>query len=278
MTPGADGRDLAADRARAVAFLRDRARAEASRVVPLPFGFAALDEELPDVWDLNSLWVEHGEDLGGEELAAAADRVLGGAGLAHRQAVVLEDRAGSRLARQLEALAWEPVRHVLMAHRGDARPPGADAPEIAQEEMDELRESFLREDASEALPDDLVRQLVASARRGARRSYAVKVGGTPVSGCDLFEGDGVAQIESVVTLPGYRGRGLASAVVLAALAAARERGARLVFLQAIEEQRPAQLYARLGFERIGRVWLLRRATSAISRPRTRPDRASARPS
>ncbi len=60
-----------------------------------------------------------------------------------------------------------------------------------------------------------------------------------------------AQVEDVGTLPEHRGRGYASAVVLAAIAAAREHGADFVFLVADKEDWPKELYRRLGFDELG---------------------------
>jgi predicted GNAT family acetyltransferase len=61
----------------------------------------------------------------------------------------------------------------------------------------------------------------------------------------------VAQIEDVATLPAFRNRGLARAVVLEAAALARASGAELVFLVADENDWPKDLYGRLGFDQIG---------------------------
>ena len=67
-------------------------------------------------------------------------------------------------------------------------------------------------------------------------------------------GVSTAQIEDVGTLGGYRGRGLARAVVLRALAEAGAAGCDLVFLEADEDDWPKELYRRLGFEPIGRIF------------------------
>jgi GNAT superfamily N-acetyltransferase len=56
-----------------------------------------------------------------------------------------------------------------------------------------------------------------------------------------------AQIEAVETLEEHRGRGLATAFVLAAARAAQEAGATWIFLWADAEDWPRQWYRRLGF-------------------------------
>jgi len=83
------------------------------------------------------------------------------------------------------------------------------------------------------------------------RFFAVKVDGEVVSYTDLYQDGPEAQVEDVGTLHEYRGRGYATAVVLAAIHAARERGAEFVFLVADYEDWPKELYRRLGFDELG---------------------------
>ncbi|MET8957693.1 GNAT family N-acetyltransferase [Streptomyces sp. NPDC004129] len=61
---------------------------------------------------------------------------------------------------------------------------------------------------------------------------------------------GVSEIVGVGTLPAARRRGLALAVTAALVADARSRGAETVFLSAGDDD-VAQIYARLGFRKIG---------------------------
>jgi ribosomal protein S18 acetylase RimI-like enzyme len=78
-----------------------------------------------------------------------------------------------------------------------------------------------------------------------------------VSYCEVYRIDDVAQIESVATVPEHRRRGHARAVVSRALELSADR--RLVFLGMDPEDWPQQLYARLGFDDIGRVARYRKA-------------------
>jgi ribosomal protein S18 acetylase RimI-like enzyme len=83
------------------------------------------------------------------------------------------------------------------------------------------------------------------------RFFATVVDDEVVSYADLYQEGPEAQVEDVGTLPEHRGRGYATAVVLAAIAAARERGAEFVFLVADKEDWPKELYRRLGFDELG---------------------------
>ena len=58
---------------------------------------------------------------------------------------------------------------------------------------------------------------------------------------------------------------MARAVVLRAIDAAREAGARNVFIVADEDDWPQRLYERLGFDRIGRTWqFIREPKASVS--------------
>jgi RimJ/RimL family protein N-acetyltransferase len=60
----------------------------------------------------------------------------------------------------------------------------------------------------------------------------------------------VAQIEDVNTLPRFRGRGLGRAIVQHAMEDARATN-EIVYLEALAEDWPRELYARLGFDVVG---------------------------
>jgi predicted GNAT family acetyltransferase len=65
----------------------------------------------------------------------------------------------------------------------------------------------------------------------------------------------VAQVEDVYVIPEARGRGYARALVTRAAALACEDH-DLSFIVADDNDWPKQLYAKLGFEPVGRTWLL----------------------
>jgi GNAT superfamily N-acetyltransferase len=125
--------------------------------------------------------------------------------------------------------------------------------EVGEAEIRALSEAGLRSDPAH-FSEEAIQQLTAQkgvvAAAGAR-FFAVVLDGTIAAGCDLYSDAGVAQIEAVTTLAAFRNRGLARAVVLRALAAARETGAELVFLQAEYDDWPKELYRKLGFDAMG---------------------------
>jgi ribosomal protein S18 acetylase RimI-like enzyme len=79
----------------------------------------------------------------------------------------------------------------------------------------------------------------------------VQLNGAVVSYADLYQDGADAQVEDVGTLPEQRGRGYATAVILAAIAEARRAGAEFIFLVADMDDWPKELYRRLGFDELG---------------------------
>ena len=243
--------------------MRSLARAASPSVRDVEDGFAVLNDALPAVWHLNFVWIDVVPvTLTAPAVEKLADALLGGAGLAHREVLVADESGGEHLAPELEELGWSPIRRVLMAH--NRRSDRTAERGLAGEADDETRRTFslasLRDDEN-GYSEDTIRQLVdaGDVRRPWSRFFSATMDGEPAAGCDLYLEDGVGQIESVVTRPAFRNRGLGRGVVLTALEAAREARCELVFLEAEEDDWPKELYAKLGFDPIGRTWLFRKA-------------------
>jgi ribosomal protein S18 acetylase RimI-like enzyme len=247
----------------AFAFLDSVARARATSVVPVPGGIAVLNADFPLAHDLNRLIITAPCDPA--ELASAADDVLGGAGLAHRQIDVHDLTHQDELAAGLAAHGYTGSFDVLMADTGTSLKSAPDRPviELGVSERAAVASAEWRREQP-GWDDDTIDQLgrrVGTAAGATRATFfAIQGNGRHsqvVAHADLYERDGVAQIEEVMTDPAAQGRGLASRLVLHALHRARERGAAPVFLIANEDDWPRQLYRRLGFDEIGRILTFR---------------------
>ena len=136
-------------------------------------------------------------------------------------------------------------------------------------EMHALQLAGLRAEAPEIdARAGLVERLVATqtalrAHTPSRCFGAGDPGGALGSTCTLFldedvNGRRVATVEEVGTLPAERGRGLARAVVCAAVAHAGRWGAELIVVPADADDWPQVMYARLGFAPVGRQVALTR--------------------
>jgi ribosomal protein S18 acetylase RimI-like enzyme len=227
-----------------------------TEAVESPLGIGVLTPELPRRHDSNYLLLERAESA--DEAVGEADRILGGGGLTHRVILTFDEDLGERLAPQFKSLGWLVHRHVLMVQR---REPQKDADLAVVREVDEsaLRPGRTREIVAQKwgtpeLAKELLDAKVMLADRAETRFFGVEAGGEIVAWADLYLAQGVGQVEDVATASEHRGRGYATAVVLRAVDEARRAGVDLVFLVADDDDWPKELYARLGFDPIGRLY------------------------
>jgi ribosomal protein S18 acetylase RimI-like enzyme len=229
-----------------------------STEVESPFGVGILEPSLPLRHDSNYLLVERlplGTDAA--DLAAEADRILGGAGLKHRAVLTFDADLGTKLEPQFRELGWNIRRHIWMAQlREPARSPDlAIVQEVSEADLRKGRtEEILRYPwGSEEVAKQLMQAKTLLGTRATTRFFGVPANGEIVSWADLYLAHGVGQVEDVATKEEHRGKGYATAVVLRAADEARAAGADLIFLVADEDDWPKVLYAKLGFDTVGRL-------------------------
>jgi ribosomal protein S18 acetylase RimI-like enzyme len=229
-----------------------------SEAVVSPFGVAVLEPSLPLRHDSNYLLAERAPiGVGARELAAEADRILGGAGLAHRAVFTFDEGLGAKLEPDFRDLGWNIRRHIWMVQ---LREPEREADLSVVEEVgeSELRPGRTAEImrypwGTEAVAKQLLDAKFLIGKRAETRYFGVRSGDEIVSWADLYVAQGLGQVEDVATKEEHRGKGYASAVVLRAAAEARASGADLVFLVADADDWPKELYRRLGFDTVGRL-------------------------
>ena len=232
--------------ARAYAFLA-RGDMGGTREQETASGRAVFTDELPRRLDGNYLWVDRYAEP--EELVAEAER--------HERRLIFvpDPEIGERLAPWFERKGWRVDRHVVMVQ---LREPEREADrslvrEIGEQELRPARKRVLC--GQPWATDEVLEQIFAAKRmigeRVRARFFGAVVDGEVVSYSDLYQDGADAQVEDVGTLPGHRDRGYASAVVLAAIEAARRDGADFVFLVADANDWPKELYRRLGFDTVG---------------------------
>jgi ribosomal protein S18 acetylase RimI-like enzyme len=234
------------DLERAYAFLA-RGDMYGTRTANSSVGRAVYLDELPHRLDANYLWV--GREAEAEQIAAEARRL-------DRRMIFLPDaELGERVAPYFGDHGWIVRRVLLMAQN---REPEREADLSLVEEVDEEALRPARRSVNAGQPwgaPEVMDQLFAGksliAQQLRARFFAVTVGGEVVSYTDLYQDGGDAQVEDVGTLKEHRGRGYATAVILAAIKAARRDGAGFVFLVADYEDWPKELYRRLGFDKLG---------------------------
>ncbi len=231
---------------RAYAFL-DRADMAGERTEHSSVGTAVFDDDLPRRLDSNFLRVERETDA--ETVREEAER------LGRRMVFVPDPELGERLVPYFKERGWRINRVVVMAQLREPERTG-DLSLVTEVEEPALRAA--RHQVVTGQPwasPEIMAQLFAGkeliGRRVQARFFAIVVDGEVVSYTDLYQDGTEAQVEDVGTLHEHRGRGYASAVVLAAIAEARKHGAEFVFLVADYEDWPKELYRRLGFDELG---------------------------
>jgi GNAT superfamily N-acetyltransferase len=206
---------------------------------------------------LNALHVD--AEVDADRLIAALEDLYGG-GYLHRRAFVERVGTGERLAPKLRPRGWLVERDLYMALRRprDRAPEAGVAREVDAATHRAAEAATIREEPygrDEAVVQQLVEMRTALAEAvPVARFFVGASDGVDAAVTTLYSDGVVAQVEDVATLRDYRRRGLARAAVSAAIDAAVEMAHRLVFIVADEEDWPKDLYARLGFDPVGRAW------------------------
>ena len=239
---------------RALVFQREFERRRTELAIRSTHGTAYLTPSLPRVYDLNTFAVDHGVDASAQELIAEVDPILGSQGLAHRK-ITFEDVLGRRVEPAFREAGWQVDEHLVMPHVYPA--PALDLTQVEEVEAGELVPVWKAGMHRDDLDADTVDQLVAARFRPCDgfviRHFATRVDGRPASYCELFSDGATGQIESVMTEPELRGRGLGKLVVAGALAASQAVH-DFTFLVADANDWPQELYRQLGFEAAGTTY------------------------
>jgi GNAT superfamily N-acetyltransferase len=256
------------------------------------WGRLFLTGSMPLIWDSNWAGIEE-VGLSVDEVVAIADAALGAEGFAHRTVCALDEADGHRLGEELEAEparrpGWEVERTRYMVWRGgdasaidpragpaassqlsphsegNCERPAVGVHQVCLVEIEGLRKALIAEEMPagveelEATTDQLFEIDGRYGAAGGDRWFVAPAEGEPLSACRLLRQGSIGQVEDVGTREQARGRGYAKAIVLAAVAAAQAAGDATIFLTAEAADWPQLLYARLGFETVGDLTILRR--------------------
>ena len=254
-------------------FRRALQDAVAERAVPFAHGTGLFCDSIPIVYDVNFLRVDSVASADVHE--AEADALM--EPFWHRR--VLMDEDGAALASGFAVLGWTQTTHVVMGH---VRDPDrrVDTAAVQEVPFEALAEPHVRVTLAEPHGTlELAESLLAAKRRVLAavptRFFATYVEGEVASYCELRSDGHTAQIEDVNTLAPFRGRGLGRAVVQRALDEGRA-ASELVFIEALADDWPKELYARMGFETVAERHLFLRPPHPLSRLRIRTPRLELR--
>jgi GNAT superfamily N-acetyltransferase len=232
----------AAARARA---WRNAAHAAVCDVLePWAHGTVVRATAFPSYFDFNLVRVEEDPAMPVEALSAIADRALDG--LAHRRLDFDEAANGERLRAEFEARGWKTARLVWMRHESPPPPgPAIAVEQVSYDAVHHLRVAWHHEDFPGQDPADYHAQAREVAMRRDVQVLAVREAGEPIAFAQLERAGEAAEITQVYVHPDHRGGGRGTAMTRAAILAARD--ASDLWIVADDEDRPKELYARLGF-------------------------------
>jgi ribosomal protein S18 acetylase RimI-like enzyme len=242
---------------RALDMERDLLGSAAERAESHPLGVLLFDDARPRVWVHNQLHVT-GPAGDIDDLVRILDEHYGA--LQHRRVVVEDEVEGERLADGFRARGWEVDTTVYMALREprDRDPDASLAAEVSAEEQRAIEHETLSEEPFAKDPE--VRDMLVDARAARQatvdecRYIAGVVDGRRVGATTVYVMGDLAQVEDVATLRAYRGRGVARAMVSLAIDIARDTDADLTWIAADDNDWPKELYFKLGFRPIGRIF------------------------
>jgi RimJ/RimL family protein N-acetyltransferase len=246
------------------AFRRSVEDAVAERRVPSPHGVGLFCDSIPRVYDQNYLWLD--DVVSPATHAAEANALM--ERFWHRRLAF--DGRPDGLPVAFAELGWAHTTHVVMARVGepDRRDPAGGVREVTLDELAPVHRRVTLE--SDYGTPELADQLLEAKRKlGAAvrtRYFAVLDRADVVSYCQLFDDGRTAQVEDVNTLTAYRNRGLARAVVQRAVEEAKA-DCDLVFLEALADDWPKELYRRLGFQIVDERQFFTQAAHPLTRLR-----------
>jgi GNAT superfamily N-acetyltransferase len=229
---------------RARAWHDDAMREVCNSIVEWEHGAVLRAAHYPTYWKYNHVRVDGDPRMTCGELIAFADEALNG--YAHRRIEFSSVEPGDRLRGDFERRGWRAMRSVWMRHE---QPPLLSAYStvtvVPYDAVSELRVAWFHEDFPGQEPGEFLNYQRETAERRGARVLAVVEDDAPVGYAQVEYAGSGAEIASVYVLPDYRGGGRGTAVTLAAIASAAE--AEDLWILADDEDRPKQLYERLGF-------------------------------
>ncbi len=249
--------------ARAIAWRHAAHAAVCDVFEPWPHGTVVRATRYPSYYDFNVVRVEDDPRMTVDALAAFADEAL--AGLAHRRLDFELAGAAEPLRADFEARGFRTVRLVCMRHEAPP-PPGPEVvvEEVPYEAVHDLRVAWYSAESPEHDPTEYLTEAREVASTRDVQVLAVRVAGAAVAFAQLERDGDAAEITQVYVDPHHRGAGRGTAMTAAAIEAAG--GVRDLWILADDEDRPKELYARLGFRPAWTAFEFTRWPGATGRP------------
>jgi ribosomal protein S18 acetylase RimI-like enzyme len=221
-----------------------------------PWGAVATDERFPDVWEANTAAVlEPAPDLETDAIRSALLPALDRAGSPYEHVEFWDAAVDSPALGAYRRSGERADPDVAMVFEGPL--PAISESAVRTDEVTHPDDAFwpwYRDSLSEfglELSADVLDQMVRRTREvflpAGLRWFVGGINGERAGFASLLSLAGVGYLDNVVTMPGFRRRGVAGAAVASAVSASREAGDRHLFLLAEQDGHAQRLYERLGF-------------------------------
>lgn len=225
-------------------------------VRPVSLGVLHRNDRFPHLYWQNFLSVDPTRELRADVLIAEADRLFGD--LPIRHVLVADAEAAERLRPGFLGGGYREGVLVTMVLRRptDRQPPAACLVELGAAELAPAVEAYVQ-GGVRAGDEETVRELGGLKEELGRhgvRFLAARVEGEVAGWCEVRRYEMGGQVEDVVVLEPFRGRGLARALVCAAVERLQRDGCDPVFVVADDKDTVKDLYRRLGFDDVRRTW------------------------
>lgn len=233
----------------------------AASTVRTDYAWYLFSETLPHYFDVNRALRLRSH---GQEVSIVLSAVLEALRAYNRRPLVLdidplaerEGFAGAllRLRAQPNTRAYPLYAYTLTTPPRPAPSSPSITVQVVPEEDHEAREQWAQLQVSEETPKEEHDLWEAVARLEASSTlcklYLAYVEGVPVGACDLFSYAGWGRVDSVITHPAWRRRGVASALVAHVVGDSLAMGNHFTYLFAEEASPAERVYRRLGFRQV----------------------------
>jgi RimJ/RimL family protein N-acetyltransferase/ribosomal protein S18 acetylase RimI-like enzyme len=245
----------------------------AERRVPSAHGIGLFADSVREVYDMNYVRADRVADV--DALIGETDELM--EDFFHARVIV--EHPDDTTTNAFRAHGWTVTPHLIMAatRAPDRR---VDTSAVREVTFDFLLPARLEATLGEQWGDVEIGSLLDDAKRLIMRAvptrfFAAFADGDVAAYCEVRIANGVAQIEDVNTVARFRGRGLGRMVVQHALDTAQST-AEVVYLEALAEDWPRELYAKLGFETLAERHFITRFPHPLTRLRIRTPRLELR--
>ena len=221
---------------------------------PVAHGVLHRNDRMPHLYWQNFLSVDPRTHLSAGALIAEADRLF--ADLDIRHVLVTDAETANRVRPGFLAAGYREAVLVTMVSRRppDREPPAADLVEVCAASLRPAVEAYMRVGPRDEEAQRELCLLKEELERDGVRFLAAQMDGEIAGWCELRRHEAAGQVEDVVVLERFRGKGLARALVCGAVQRLRAEGSDPIFVVADDNDTVKHLYARLGFDDVSRSW------------------------